>query len=106
MEQQPPAKLNRKRSRHQHSVAAQCRHPSQVSPLRPLAGYIRKATLPVSLLLGLHAGAPLAGPQGDQIVGGKGKITRPDASTTSINQHTHNLAIDWSSFNIDQNELV
>lgn len=72
--------------------------------LRPLARYIRQASLPAGLML--TAGAAMAGPQGGQVTGGQGNISRPNASTTVINQQTHNLAIDWQSFNIAQHELV
>ncbi len=45
---------------------------AEVSPLslRPLAHYIRKATIPAGLML--TASAALAGPQGGNIVGGLG----------------------------------
>ena len=106
MKKKPPAKINRKRNSDQRFVAGQTRHLSQISPLKPLDGYIRKATLPVSLLLGLHTGNIFAGPQGEQIVGGQGNIARPDGTTTTINQQSHRLAIDWTSFNVNTNELV
>ncbi|MBI2969793.1 MAG: filamentous hemagglutinin N-terminal domain-containing protein, partial [Gammaproteobacteria bacterium] len=72
--------------------------------LRPLAGFIRRACLPAGLLL--STGTAFAGPQGGQVVGGQGSITTPDVNTTLINQQSHRLAIDWSSFNIAQHELV
>ena len=72
--------------------------------LKPLARYIRQASIPAGLML--TAGAAFAGPQGGNIVGGQGNIARPNASTTVINQQTHNLAIDWQTFNIAQHELV
>ena len=72
--------------------------------LRPLAHCIRKATLPAGLLL--TAGTAFAGPQGGQVVGGQGNITRPDANTTVINQASSRLSVDWTSFNVAQHELV
>ncbi|MBW3567744.1 MAG: filamentous hemagglutinin N-terminal domain-containing protein, partial [Proteobacteria bacterium] len=47
-----------------------------------------------------------AGPEGGQVVRGNGNIVRPNATTTNINQHTQNIAIDWQSFNVSQNETV
>ncbi len=77
--------------------------PPFTARLRPLARCI-KAAMPVSLLLG--AGPVLAGPEGGQVVAGQGQISRPDTNTTVINQQSHRLSLDWSSFNIAQNELV
>ena len=72
--------------------------------LRPLARFIRQTSIPAGLML--TASAAFAGPQGGQVVGGQGNIARPDVNTTVINQQSHNLAVDWSSFNIAQQELV
>ena len=75
------------------------------SALKPLARHIRAALLP-GLMFGLHTGAAVAGPQGGQVVGGHGSIAAPNATTTVINQRSHNLAVDWQSFNVGPNELV
>ncbi|TDJ62365.1 MAG: filamentous hemagglutinin N-terminal domain-containing protein, partial [Proteobacteria bacterium] len=72
---------------------------------KPLAAYIRAVLLP-GLILGFHVTSALAGPQGGKVVGGTGTIVRPDTTTTIINQHSHNLAIDWQKFNVKTNELV
>jgi len=72
----------------------------------PLASAIRAALLPAGLVLSLHAGIAVAGPEGGQVVGGEGAISRPDANTTLVVQNTQNLAIDWTSFNVAAHELV
>ncbi len=46
-----------------------------------------------------------AGPGGGQVVGGAGSITLT-GSTTTINQTTQNMAIDWQSYNINVDERV
>ena len=46
-----------------------------------------------------------AGPTGGNIVGGAGNINQSNLNTT-INQLTNRLAIDWQTFNINQNESV
>ena len=105
--------MTRRHSSRSQRLAGQRRH-SQVSQankeegftisLRPLARYIRQASLPAGLML--TASAAMAGPQGGNVVAGQGNITTPDVNTTIINQQSHNLAVDWSSFNIAQQELV
>ncbi|HEX7046769.1 MAG TPA: filamentous hemagglutinin N-terminal domain-containing protein, partial [Gammaproteobacteria bacterium] len=47
-----------------------------------------------------------AGPTGEQIVGGEGRIVRPDGTTTNIHQNTHRIVINWDSFNVAPNEVV
>jgi filamentous hemagglutinin family protein len=47
----------------------------------------------------------LANPEGGQVVGGRGSIDQSGLSTT-INQHTDRMAIDWQSFNVDADERV
>ncbi|MFK5950260.1 MAG: filamentous hemagglutinin N-terminal domain-containing protein, partial [Methylococcales bacterium] len=47
----------------------------------------------------------LAGPTGGNIVGGSGNINHSNLNTT-INQLSNRLAIDWQTFNINQNESV
>ncbi len=46
-----------------------------------------------------------ANPAGGNIVGGTGNISQSNLTTT-INQFSHRLAIDWQSFNVNQNESV
>ena len=72
--------------------------------LKPLARVLRKATLPVGLLL--SATTAMAGPQGGRVVAGQGSISSPDTNTTLINQQSSRLALDWTSFNVAQQELV
>ena len=72
--------------------------------LNPLAAYIRAACIPASLVLSMNPA--FAGPQGGTVAAGQGKISKPNANTTLINQQSHNLSIDWQSFNIAQKELV
>jgi filamentous hemagglutinin family protein len=46
-----------------------------------------------------------AAPSGGTIVGGNGAIHQ-SGSTTDITQHSASLAINWSSFDVDSNEVV
>ncbi len=46
-----------------------------------------------------------AAPTGGNIIGGSGSINQ-SGSTTTIQQNTQSLAIDWKSFNVKQNETV
>ena len=46
-----------------------------------------------------------AAPTGGNIVGGTGSISQTDLTTT-INQTSQNLAVDWQSFNVNTNEKV
>ncbi|MBL3526510.1 MAG: filamentous hemagglutinin N-terminal domain-containing protein, partial [gamma proteobacterium endosymbiont of Lamellibrachia anaximandri] len=61
--------------------------------------------LPASLLFA-QPGMVMAGPQGGQVVGGQGAISVPNANTTLIQQQSHNLALEWQSFNVQAQELV
>ena len=74
--------------------------------LRPLAQHVKLACLPTGIVLGLSAAGAVAGPQGGQIVGGQGAIVSPNGATTVINQASHNIAINWDTFNVGVNELV
>ncbi len=65
---------------------------------------MRAACLPAGLVLAFNPA--VAGPEGGNVVGGTGNISNPDSSTTVINQQSHNLAINWQSFNVAQQELV
>ena len=46
-----------------------------------------------------------ADPTGGQVVGGGGAITQ-SGTTTTINQTTQNMAINWQSYNVNANERV
>jgi len=46
-----------------------------------------------------------AGPTGGSVVGGSGSIAQSGTSTT-INQTTQNMAINWQSYNLNANERV
>ncbi len=46
-----------------------------------------------------------AGPEGGVVVGGNGSISQV-GETTTINQNTDLMAIDWQSFNVDASERV
>lgn len=46
-----------------------------------------------------------AAPAGGQVVGGAGSISQSDLTTT-INQTSQNLAVNWQSFNVKANEKV
>ncbi|MCZ6470936.1 MAG: filamentous hemagglutinin N-terminal domain-containing protein, partial [Gammaproteobacteria bacterium] len=54
----------------------------------------------------LFASAIFASPQGGVIVGGQGSIQVPDATTTTIQQNSQSLVLNWDSFNLDVNETV
>ncbi|RRS33601.1 MAG: hypothetical protein OI74_07425, partial [Gammaproteobacteria bacterium (ex Lamellibrachia satsuma)] len=74
--------------------------------IKELSHFIRMAiVLPASLLLA-QPGMVLAGPQGGQVVGGQGAISTPSTNTTLIQQQSHNLALEWQSFNVQAQELV
>jgi filamentous hemagglutinin family protein len=74
--------------------------------LNPIAACIRAACLPTGLaLLTLPVNA-LAGPEGGVVTSGSGTITNPDTTTTVITQQTHNLWINWDTYNVNVNEAV
>jgi len=54
--------------------------------------------------LGLLSNA-YASPEGGQVVGGSGSINQSGLNTT-VNQATQNMAIDWQSYNVQQDERV
>ena len=84
--------------RHRNTSPAGVQRGNQAGlSLKPLAAQVRIACLP-ALVLGLHTGAAVAGPEGGQVVAGQGAISKPNASTTLIQQASRNLAIDWQSF--------
>ena len=60
-------------------------------------------------LFTLSCAAPgllLAGPTGEQVVSGNVSISRPDDTTTQINQSSQRGIINWQQFNIGNNEYV
>ena len=61
--------------------------------------------LSAGLLVGTGMPVVFAGPDGGQVVGGVGSIVHTGATTT-INQATQNMAIDWQSYNVNANERV
>jgi len=94
-----------KRSRAGQQASRGAGAPAPSPRLRPLAAHVRLACLP-AMLLGLHAGAVLAGPEGGRVVAGQGAISRPDAATTLVRQRSQSLAVDWQSFDVDRHETV
>ena len=46
-----------------------------------------------------------AAPTGGEVLGGTGSINQSDLTTT-INQTSQNLAVDWQSFDVNTNERV
>ena len=80
---------------------------SHGSGMSPIARCVRQVCLPAaSLFLSLNPGVAFAGPEGGQVAAGQGVISTPNSTTTVINQQSHNLAVDWNSFNVKANELV
>jgi len=63
---------------------------------------LRKLIMPV---LALSAGTALAGPEGGQVVSGAGVMSQQGATTT-INQSSQNLSLNWQRFNVGSNETV
>ena len=64
--------------------------------------------LAVSALVAGLGGAvapAFAGPEGGVVTGGSGSINQ-SGSTTTINQTTDRMAIDWNSFNVAADERV
>ena len=69
-------------------------------------GYRTKMILPLAVFSHLWVStAAFAGPTGGEVVGGSGTINQSGATTT-INQATQSMAINWQTFNIDQGETV
>ncbi len=61
--------------------------------------------LPVFLVPFVFSHSAFANPEGGNIVGGSGSIGN-SGTITNIQQNSSNLAIQWDSFNIQQNETV
>jgi len=57
------------------------------------------------LVVGMGVSSVFAGPDGGQVVGGSGSIATSD-NTTTINQTSQNMAINWQSYNVNANERV
>ncbi|TVZ38956.1 hypothetical protein P886_3342 [Alteromonadaceae bacterium 2753L.S.0a.02] len=64
----------------------------------------RQAPLPFFIGLVL-AGNAIAGPEGEQVVGGVGSVSRTGKETV-INQATDRLAINWRNFDVNSDERV
>ena len=61
---------------------------------------------PLPLFIGLVlAGHAVAGPDGEEVVGGVGSVSR-SGSETIINQTTDRLAINWRNFDVNNDERV
>lgn len=84
---------------------------STLSRRNTLAPYTLRLgrALQVSLLIGTclstHAGSSWAGPEGGVVSGGSATIGQ-SGNTTTINQGSDRVLIDWNSFNVDQHERV
>ncbi|WP_347332961.1 filamentous hemagglutinin N-terminal domain-containing protein [Marinimicrobium locisalis] len=68
----------------------------------------RRSLLSVAIIAAGHAvfsGPAQAGPEGGQVVGGRGDITQ-GGRTTTVTQATDRLAVDWDSFDVDSDEIV
>jgi filamentous hemagglutinin family protein len=59
----------------------------------------------IAVALSLSAGIAQAGPTGGQVTGGSGTITQ-SGSTTTIQQSSQNLLLNWQTFNIAPQETV
>lgn len=76
--------------------------------LRPIAEFIRHGALQ-RVGWGALASIPglaLAGPTGENVVGGAAVIHRPSATQTQIDQSTTNAIVNWQSFSVDNDEYV
>lgn len=76
--------------------------------LRPIAEFLRRS---LSSPLGWGAlasipGLALAGPSGENVVGGAAAINRPNATHTLVDQSTQNAIVNWQSFSVNSEEYV
>ncbi len=71
--------------------------------LKPLVVLIKQALL--LLTAGAYTSITLAGPEGGVVTGGSGAISQGGATTT-IQQSSQNMAIDWQNYNLGTNERV
>lgn len=69
------------------------------------AAHFRKRLLPLAVSAALFSTSVYAGPEGGSVVGGAGSINQ-NGNTTTINQTTDLMAIDWQSFNVNSDERV
>jgi len=77
--------------------------PSRLSKTSPIKAF-KRSRLPFVIGLVL-AGQVLAGPEGEEVVGGAGSVSRSD-NATIINQATDRLAINWQNFDVNSDERV
>ncbi|MFL0802523.1 MAG: filamentous hemagglutinin N-terminal domain-containing protein [Agarilytica sp.] len=68
-----------------------------------LSKIIRSFISPALILA--FSGSGFAGPEGGEVVGGTGSINR-SGNTTTINQATDRMAIDWQTYDVGANERV
>ena len=68
---------------------------------RSIVGAVASASV---VFLGMSGGA-IAAPEGGEIVAGSGSIAK-DGDTTTVNQGSSELVVDWDSFNVGVNERV
>ncbi|HAF4829874.1 TPA: filamentous hemagglutinin N-terminal domain-containing protein [Salmonella enterica] len=81
---------------------------SALSPFRKLLGTLTPLALLTGLIISLFPGMALANPDlptGGQIVGGQGSISTSGNQMT-IHQQTQNMATNWHSFDVGQNNTV
>jgi filamentous hemagglutinin family protein len=76
--------------------------------LRPIADFFRRST---ASRVGWGAlasipGLALAGPSGENMVGGSAAISRPNATHTQVDQSSQNAIVNWGSFSVDSDEYV
>src|SRR5580704_17078458 len=84
-----------------------CEFARSTSPVRSCARVIGPRTAWFSVLamyLGM-TGLACAGVTGGQITAGSGQITQ-SGNTTTIQQSSQNLSLNWQSFNIGSNQTV
>jgi len=67
---------------------------------------IKRTFISFGIALFFPVASLYASPQGGVIVHGQGSISQPTSTSTTINQNTQALAIDWNSFNVKRNERV
>ncbi|MBI1422434.1 MAG: filamentous hemagglutinin N-terminal domain-containing protein [Gammaproteobacteria bacterium] len=67
---------------------------------RPITVAVQAAIYSMFLVTSVQAA-----PTGGQVVGGSGSISQSGATTT-INQASQNMAINWQSYNVNRNETV
>ncbi len=63
------------------------------------------STLAVFVLT-FGAGSAQAGPEGGEIIAGRGNINRAGNDVTVISQQSQRLGINWNTFNVAANESV